>query len=36
VREAIERHMPADQLAVLQAAEESERDIIRQLVNQVT
>lgn len=32
VRAAIERHLPQHQLAVLQAAEESERSIFRQLV----
>jgi hypothetical protein len=36
VQEAIERHLPANQLAVLKAAEESERGIIRQLVSKVT
>jgi hypothetical protein len=32
VREAIERHLPADQFRILKAAEESERALIRQLV----
>jgi hypothetical protein len=32
VQEAIERHLPAEQLEVLKAAEESERDIITRLV----
>jgi hypothetical protein len=32
VREAIDRHLPADQLQILKVAEESERAVIRQLV----
>jgi len=32
VREAIERHLPADQFRILKIAEESERAVIRQLV----
>jgi hypothetical protein len=32
VAEAIENHLPKQQFAILKAAEESERDIIRQLV----
>ena len=35
VQDAIERHLPADQFEVLKAAEESERKIIRRLVNKV-
>jgi hypothetical protein len=34
VREALEDHLPEQQLATLKTAEESERDIIRQLVGQ--
>jgi hypothetical protein len=33
VRQAIERHLPADQLKTLQVAEESERTLIRRLVD---
>jgi hypothetical protein len=32
VTEAIENHLPKQQFAILKAAEESEREIIRQLV----
>jgi hypothetical protein len=32
VREAIEQHMPADQLAVLQVAEASERELLTTLI----
>ena len=32
VRKAIERHLPADQFAILKTAEESERTLTRQLV----
>jgi len=34
-QDAIERHLPADQFEVLKAAEESERKIIRRLVDKV-
>jgi hypothetical protein len=33
VRETIEYHLPADQLEILKAAEESERDLLRAFVN---
>ena len=36
VQETIELHLPADQFAVLKAAEESEREIITRLVGKVT
>ena len=36
VREAIERHLPADQFEILKAAEQSEREIISRLVRRVT
>jgi hypothetical protein len=36
VRDAIERHLPAEQLAVLKAAEQSEREGIQNLVNGLT
>jgi hypothetical protein len=36
VQDAIEQHLPADQFAVLRAAEESEREIISRLVNTAT
>lgn len=35
VQETIELHLPADQFAVLKAAEESERDIITRLVGKI-
>ena len=35
VRDAIERHLPADQLAVLQVAEASEREVMKALLNDV-
>ena len=35
VQEAIEDHLPAEQFAVLKAAEESERELITRLVGQV-
>ena len=35
VQEAIERHLPPEQFAVLKAAEESERDIITRLVGRI-
>jgi hypothetical protein len=35
VRQAIERHLPADQFKVLKAAEESERELIRELVGTI-
>jgi hypothetical protein len=35
VQETIELHLPADQFAVLKAAEESERDIITRLVRKI-
>jgi hypothetical protein len=35
VRDAIERHLPPDQFAVLKVAEESERTLIRQLVEEL-
>jgi hypothetical protein len=36
VQETIEQHLPADQFAVLKAAEQSERDIISRLVRKAT
>ena len=35
VQEAIERHLPPEQFAVLKAAEQSERDIITRLVGKI-
>lgn len=35
VQSAIERHLPADQLAILQAAEQSEREVLQNLVSQL-
>jgi hypothetical protein len=32
VSDALQRHLPQEQLSILKAAEESERDIIRRLV----
>ena len=36
VREAIERHLPPAQLAVLMAAERSEREVLQHLINGLT
>jgi len=36
VREAIERHLPPTQLAVLMAAERNERELIQKLINGLT
>lgn len=36
VRDAIEQHLPADQLAVLKAAEASERDLLQNIVSHLT
>jgi hypothetical protein len=35
VRQAIEQHLPADQFNVLKVAEQSERELIRQLVGTI-